>query len=70
MRNLPNPPWRYSKLKTRAEELEKCLNEGLEPTYYFNIFRHHHAQNTILRHYHCTTTCGLPLRPMYMVRDV
>ena len=28
----------YSKRQTRAQEIEKCLDEGLEPTYYFSIF--------------------------------
>ena len=38
MRNLPNLPWQYSKRHTRAQETEKCLDEGLEPTYSFSIF--------------------------------
>ena len=38
MQNLSNRPWQYSKRKTRGEEIEKCLDEGLEPTYYFSIF--------------------------------
>ena len=28
----------YSKGQTRGEEIEKCVDEGLEPTYYFSIF--------------------------------
>jgi len=38
MRNLPNPPRQYSKRQTRAQEMEKFLDEGLEPTYHFSIF--------------------------------
>jgi len=30
-----NPSRQYSKRQTRGEEIEKCLDEGLEPTYYF-----------------------------------
>ena len=30
--------WHYSKCKTRADEIGKCLDEGLEPTYCFGIF--------------------------------
>ena len=29
----------YSKRQTRAEEIEKCQDEGLEPTYYLSIFK-------------------------------
>ena len=29
---------RESKHQTRGEEIEKCLDGGLEPTYYFSIF--------------------------------
>ena len=36
MHNLPNSPWQYSKRQTKGEE--KCLDEDLEPTYYFSIF--------------------------------
>ena len=35
---IPNPSRQYSKRQTRGEEIEKCLDEGLEPTYYFSIF--------------------------------
>ena len=35
--NLPNP-WQYSKRQTRAQEIEKCLDEALEPIYHFSIF--------------------------------
>ena len=35
---LPNTSRQYSKRQTRGEEIEKCLDEGLEPTYYFSIF--------------------------------
>ena len=38
---FPNPSRQYSKRQTRGEEIEKCLDEGLEPTYYFSIFRAH-----------------------------
>ena len=38
MRNLPNPSRLYSKPQTRVEEIEKCLDQGLEPTYNFSIF--------------------------------
>ena len=36
--NFQNPPRQYSKRQTRKDEIEKCLGEGLEPTYYFSIF--------------------------------
>ena len=39
MRNLLNPPQQYCKRRTRGEDIEKCLDEGLEPTYYSRIFR-------------------------------
>ena len=39
MRNLSNPSQQCSKCQTRAEEIEKCLDDGLEPTNYFSIFR-------------------------------
>ena len=32
---FPNPSRQYSK---HHDEMEKCLDEGLEPTYYFSIF--------------------------------
>ena len=35
---FPNPSRQYSKHQTRGEEIEKCLDEGLEPTYYLSIF--------------------------------
>ena len=35
---FPNPSRQYSKCQTRGEAIEKCLDEGLEPTYYFSIF--------------------------------
>ena len=38
MRNLPHPSQQYSKCHTRVEEIEKCLDEGLELTYYSGIF--------------------------------
>ena len=38
MHNLPNSPWQYSKRQTKGEEIEKCLDGGLEPTYNFSIF--------------------------------
>ena len=28
----------YSKRQNRGKEIEKCLDEGLEPTYHFSIF--------------------------------
>ena len=34
---FPNPSRQHSKQQTRGEEIEKCLDEGLEPTYYFSI---------------------------------
>ena len=37
---FPNPSRQYSKRQTRGEEIEKCLDGGLEPTYYFSIFMH------------------------------
>ena len=33
-----NPSRQYSKHQTRGEEIEKCLDGGLEPTYFFSIF--------------------------------
>ena len=39
MHNLPNSPRQYNKHQTRVEEIEKCLDEGLEPTYCFSIFK-------------------------------
>ena len=39
MRNIPILPRQYSKHKTRGEEKEKCLDEGLESAYYFSVFR-------------------------------
>ena len=42
MGNLPNPPRQYSKRQTRVDEIEKCLDEGLEPTYHFSIFKAAH----------------------------
>ena len=42
IRNLLNPSQQYSKCQTRGEEIEKCLDEGLEQTYYFSIFRFHY----------------------------
>ena len=38
-KNLLNPPWKYSKHQTRAEKIQKCLDEGIEATYYFSVFR-------------------------------
>ena len=50
MRNLPESPQQYGNRQTRADEsalnlhldtfllTEKCLDESLEPTYYFSIF--------------------------------
>ena len=38
MCNLPDPPWQYSKHQTTADEIGKCLDEGLEPTCYSSIF--------------------------------
>ena len=35
---FPNPLSQYSKRQTRAEEIRKCLDDCLEPTYYFSIF--------------------------------
>ena len=37
MHNLHNPSQQYSKRQTRGEQLGKCPDEGLEPTYYFRI---------------------------------
>ena len=37
MRNL-NPPQQYRKRQTRADDIGKCKDKGLEPTYYFSIF--------------------------------
>ena len=45
MQNLSNPPWQYSKRQTRDEEIEKCLDEGLEPIYHFSIFKHNDNWN-------------------------
>ena len=39
MCNPLNPSQQYSKCQNRGEEIEKCLDEGLEPTYHFSIFR-------------------------------
>ena len=33
-----NPRRKNAKRKTRADEIEKCLDEGLEPTHDFSIF--------------------------------
>ena len=33
-----SPPLQYNKHQTRADKIGKCLDEGLEPTYYFSIF--------------------------------
>ena len=49
MRNLPNPPWQYNKRQTRVEEIEKCLDEGLEPTYHFSIFNLSTSLNSTLK---------------------
>ena len=38
MHNLPNPTRQYSTCQTRGQEIEKCLDEGLEPPYHFSIF--------------------------------
>ena len=38
MRNLPNPPRQDGKRQTRADGIGECLEEGLEPTYYFSVF--------------------------------
>ena len=38
---FPNPSRQCSKRQTRGESIEKCLDEGLEPTYYLSIFRIH-----------------------------
>ena len=35
---FPIPSRQYSKRQTRGEEIEKCLDGGLEPSYYFSIF--------------------------------
>ena len=35
MRNLSNPPQQSSKCQNRAEEIEKCLNDGFETTLSF-----------------------------------
>ena len=35
---FPNPSRQYSKRQTRGREIEKCLDEPLEPSYYFIIF--------------------------------
>ena len=40
MQNLPNLPWQYSRCQTKGEEIEKCLEEGLGPTYHFSTFSH------------------------------
>ena len=37
-----NPPQHYSKCLTRADQIGKCLDEGLEPTYYLSIFANAH----------------------------
>ena len=42
MHNVLNPLWQYSKRQTRAEEIERCLDEDLEPTYYSGIFTIQH----------------------------
>ena len=39
MHNLPNPTQQHSKHQNRGEEIEKCLDRGLEPTYYSSIFK-------------------------------
>ena len=38
MRNVPNSPQQYSKCQIRGEEIEKCLDEGFEPTYNLSTF--------------------------------
>ena len=46
MCSLPNPIQQYSKHQTTAEAIEECLDEGLEPTYYFSIFSIASVKNT------------------------
>ena len=36
--NFPNPTRQCNECQTITEEIEKCLDEGLEQTYYFSIF--------------------------------
>ena len=43
---LPNPSQQCSKHQTRGEDIEKSLNEGLEPTYYSSIFKPNHTSHT------------------------
>ena len=50
MQNLPNPPQQYSKHQTRDEEIEKCIDGGLEPTYYFRIFNGAHEHLYLSRY--------------------
>lgn len=38
MQNFLNPPRQFGKHQTRAEQIEKCLVESLEPTYHLSIF--------------------------------
>ena len=40
-----NPSQHYSKRQTRGEEIEKCLNGDLEPSYYLSIFRETSPKN-------------------------
>ena len=46
MRNNPNPPWQYGKCQTRANESGKCLDRGLESTYYLSIFNCEDLRNS------------------------
>ena len=32
-----DPPRQYSKCQTRGDEIQKCLDKGLEPTNFFSI---------------------------------
>ena len=38
MSNLLNPPRQYSKHHTRAEEIEKCLNQGLANLLFYYLY--------------------------------
>ena len=46
---FPNFSRQYSKRQTRCEEIEKCLDEGLEPIYYFSIFSTAQLKESILK---------------------
>ena len=49
-----NPTRLYNKRQTIADEIEKCLDEGLEPNYHFSIFNHKIVRNKVIFTYDIT----------------